>query len=167
MTEIGFLIEKIKRTEGCRLLPATGLPALRAQDRLPPDLQEFYSLCGGAHLFEGADFDVQLVEPDRFARSNLEIVGEECPDDISDSWYIVGRSGSEEAISIDCSTERLGRCYDSFWDRHAIAGSCPIVALSFAELVRRLLASRGGHWYWLAEGWVGHGDAYDGVADVE
>jgi hypothetical protein len=59
-------------------------------------------------------------------RSNPEILGTECPDDISDTWYIVARGGPEEAISIDCSRDRLGRCYDSFWDRQL--WSVPVVS---------------------------------------
>jgi hypothetical protein len=41
-----------------------------------------------------------------------------------------------------------------------VRGSCPIIALSLAELLARLLAARGKHWYWLEDDWNGHGDAY-------
>jgi antitoxin YokJ len=163
MTEIELLVEKIRRTDGCRLMPSSGQPVLRPGDQLPPDLQEFYSKCGGAQFFEGADYAMYIVEPGRLVRTNPEVVRQECPDDITDSWYIVARSGGGERLSIDCSIERLGRCYDSFWDSHGIAGSCAIVALSFTELLRRLLAANGGYWYWLDESFEGHGDAYDGV----
>lgn len=80
-------------------------------------------------------------------------------DGITDFWYIVARSDNDEAISIDCNPHRIGLCYEGFWDTHGLAGSCPIVALSFTELLRRLYDCRGGYWYWLATTWVGYGDA--------
>lgn len=160
MTEIELIVGRIRQTKGCRILPPSGLPVIRAQDRLPGDLLEFYQLCGGVHLFDDGEYPIRIVEPEGFAKSNPEIVGMECPEDISDSWYIVARGGGEEAISVDCNPDRLGRCYDSFWDRHGVAGDCAVVALSFTELLRRLFSAQGGYWYWLVEGGVGHGDAY-------
>lgn len=103
---------------------------------------------------------MRIVGPSEFVRANPEIVGAESPDDISDSWYILARGGSEEAISIDCSTERIGRCYDSFWDRHGVVDECRVVALCFTELLTRLFDRQGGYWYWLDEGAPAYGDAY-------
>jgi len=70
------------------------------------------------------------------------------------------RAGPGATVTIDCSPTRLGRCQDGFWDRHAVAGSCPLVALSFAELLERLVEGRGERWYWLRDD-PGYGDAYD------
>ncbi|HRK48163.1 MAG TPA: SMI1/KNR4 family protein [Nocardioides sp.] len=133
MSSIATILERIARTTGCTVLEPCGLPPVRAQDRLSQDLRDFYALCGGVRLFDGRLYPMRVVEPHSFARSNLEIVGDEFPDDITDSWYIVARGGSAQLISIDCHPDRIGRCYDSFWDRHGVAGSCPIVALSFTE----------------------------------
>jgi hypothetical protein len=52
-------------------------------------------------------------------------------------------------------------CYDSFHEVHGMPGSCAVVALSFTDLLERLLAARGGHWYWLEPGFASLGDAYD------
>jgi antitoxin YokJ len=161
MTELDLLIRRIKRTPDCAVAPPMGMPALREQDRLPDDLAHFYRLCGGVRLFESAAYPIGVVGPDALVRSNPVIVGSEAPDDITDAWYIVARSGAGEMLSIDFSPGRLGRCYDSFWDGHGIAGSCPIVATSFSELLRRLFADRGGRSYWLGDGDPGYGDAYD------
>jgi hypothetical protein len=128
---------------------------------LPEDLEEFYSVCGGVRLFDDMEYPIRIVGPAELTRTNPEIVGEECPEDITDSWYIVARGGTEEALSIDCSSERSGRCCDSFWDRHGVAGDCRVVALSFTELLARLVAAGGSYWYWLAPGGSGYGDAYD------
>lgn len=161
MSDVHDLLEVARRVPGCVVDPPRGLPTVREGERVPDDLLEFYRLCGGARLFENRAYPIRLVEPDGFVRANPVIVGRECPDDISDAWYIVARGGAEEAISIDCSPERLGRCYDSFWDRHGVAGDCSIVALSFTELLRRLLSGEGEYWYWLVGAGPGYGDAYD------
>lgn len=51
---IRSLFSEISRLDGCELLPHTGMPAiLDPQHQIPADLQEFYSLCGGAVLFVG------------------------------------------------------------------------------------------------------------------
>lgn len=161
MTGIELIVDRIRRTDGCLVLPPEGLPTVGSQHRLPADLVEFYRLCGGVRLFDDREYPIRIVEPKGFVKSNPQIVGMECPDDISDAWYLVARGGAEEAISIDCHPDRLGRCYDSFWDCHGVAGSCAIVALSFTELLGRLVSAAGGYWYWLVEGGAAHGDAYD------
>jgi hypothetical protein len=156
------LLDRIGRTRDCTVVGPRGQPILRNGDRLPEDLAEFYRLAGGVSLFEHSTYPIRVVGPEDLARANLEIVGTDCPDDISDSWYIVARGGREEAITIDCSSERNGRCHDSFWDRHGVAGDCRVVALSFTELLERLFDSGGGYWYWLASDAPSYGDAYGG-----
>lgn len=74
----------------------------------------------------------------------------------------MARSGAVEAISVDCSPQRLGLCYDSFWDRHGVVGDCAVLARSFTELLQRLFEARGGYWYWLRDDAPNYGDAYDG-----
>lgn len=136
---------------------------MEAGRRLPDDVVAFYTECGGADLFLGKDFELRICTPGELVPSNPEIMGEQVPDDITSSWYIVARGGSGEYISIDLHPDRLGLCYDSFHEVHGVAGSCPVVATSFTDLLRRLLAADGGHWYWLEPGWVSLGDAYAGV----
>lgn len=104
---------------------------------------------------------MEVVAPTELVRANPVILGEEHPDDPTDTWYIVARGGAEEAITIDLSESRNGRCHDSFWDRHGLAGDCPIVARSFNELLEHLLSNAGRYWYWLDDGFEGYGDAYD------
>lgn len=160
MTELQRLLHQIGRAHDCKVAPPRGRPVLRDGDLLPDDLAEFYELVGDVRLFEHSTYPIRIVGPEEFVRANPEIVGTECPDDISDSWYIVARGGREEAITIDCSADRRGRCYDSFWDRHGVAGDCRIVALSFTELLRRLFECGGGYWYWCAVDAPDYGDAY-------
>jgi hypothetical protein len=161
------IAESIRDRSDCRALPPAGLPAVEAGHLLPDDLAGFYAECGGADLFLGKDFALRICAPGEFVPSNPEIVGEQVPDDITSSWYIVARGGSGEYISIDLHPDRLGVCYDSFYEVHGVAGSSAVVATSFTDLVRRLLAGDGGHWYWLEPGWESLGDAYDGIDGID
>ncbi|HEX5745172.1 MAG TPA: SMI1/KNR4 family protein [Archangium sp.] len=158
--EIDALVEAIRKKNDCVVRPPAGLPTPRADHQVPGDLLHFYNRCGGCILWSSAPYSVEIVAPGGVARSNPEIIGEEAPDDITDSWYIIGRSSSGEAISIDLASSRLGKCYDSFWDRHGVPGSCPVIARSFTELLRHLLDARGEHWYWLRPDFTPLGDAY-------
>ena len=157
------LIERIRSTPGCSVLPPAGPPSVGSGHDLPADLAEFYRLCGGAELFRQALFPVRISTPREFLPSNQVILGERFEDDISDSWHIIAHGGGDEYISIDLDPRRSGRCYDSFHDVHGVAGSDPVIALSFTDLVERLVAAQGGHWYWLEPEFSGLGDAYDEV----
>lgn len=117
MTDLHRLVDEIGRTRDCKILARSGTPVLREGDRLPEDLAAFYQLAGGAAFFEHSDYTIRVVGPEEFRRANPELVGSDCPEDISDAWYIVARGGLEEVITIDCSADRLGRCYHSFYQR--------------------------------------------------
>lgn len=74
----------------------------------------------------------------------------------------IGSSGQNGTIEKDVTHKlRLGRCYDSNWEIHGVAGSCPIIANSFTELLERLVMNNGKHWYWLQDDFTSLGDAYD------
>lgn len=153
------LLSKIKKLDNCEVLPPVGMPLI---DRpIPSDMEEFYKLCGGVKLFSNKDYGIQIVAPREFVLANPVIVGELYEEDISSSWYIVAKGGSDEIISIDLDPTRVGRCYDSFYDTHAVAGSCAIVAGSFTELLEKLIENQGGYWYWLKDNFDHIGDAYD------
>jgi hypothetical protein len=128
---------------------------------MPDDLRQFYSLCGGATLFSQSHFPIEILAPSDFEPSNLTVLGEGRQDDRSDDWYAVARSGSDQVISIDLNPERLGRCYDSYWDRHAVVGSSAIVAMDFSELIRLSLQAKGRELYWTSPSFKSYGDAYD------
>ncbi|WP_312886473.1 SMI1/KNR4 family protein [Paenibacillus foliorum] len=148
----------------CRVSPPKGLP--RTNDHsLPLDLKRFYELCGGVVLFENKDFHIQIAPPNEFILSNPVIVGEQVDGNISSHWYIVGLGGNGDYISIDLHQDRLGKCYDSFWDRHGVMGDCPVVAKTFTELINRLVQNNGERWYWLSEDFESLGDAYDDVVE--
>jgi hypothetical protein len=153
--DMAALIRRIQQTPGCRVYPPNGLPVIGREHSFPTDMHDFYQVCGGVSLFEDAGYYVNIVPPQNLLLANPIIVKSESStlidgNDISWSWYIIAESHSSQYISIDLSPERLGRCYDSFWDIHP--WNSTLIALSFSELLSRLLANQGQHWYWLQPG---------------
>lgn len=158
---VATLIGRVRELQGCSVLPSRGIPHLDSIDTLPADVLDFYGQCGGLNLFTEGEYPIRVVAPDEFLRANPIIAHEKARvGDISDSWYIICSDDKGQWISIDCSKDRCGRCYDSFWDSHAVAGSCRVVALSFTELLTQLVAAEGRRWFWLLDEAISYGDAY-------
>lgn len=160
MSVVG-LIERVRGLSDCEVSPAGGLPQIEPPFVLPDDLKGFYELCGGLTLYKDSSYTVVFVPPDRVVPANPVIVGEAGETDISASWHILVEDTNGDYLTIDLNPMRLGRCYDSFYDRHGVPGSCPIIAQSFCELLERLIENGGEHWYWLRPGFSPIGDAYD------
>jgi len=157
---IAELVESARQHCTCVVFESVGAPISPDDVLLASDLEEFYSLCGGMQLFNAQEYPISISKPSELVRANPIIIGDDCSDDITHNWFIVAQAG-EQYITIDLSRERSGRCYDSFWDRHGVRGECPIIADSFTKLLDNLLNTNGGYWYWLRNGFVSLGDAYD------
>jgi antitoxin YokJ len=120
-------------------------------------------------LFQNADFPLSIVPPQRVVVANPVIISvwsedelkADNPEDISWSWYIIAEGPNSQYITIDFSEERLGWCYDSFWDVHP--RDSQIIAKSFPDLLEHLLANQGRHWYWLQPEFKQLGSPYDGL----
>jgi len=87
----------------------------------------------------------------------------EYKNEISMNWYIVVSDGNGDYLTIDLDRKRLGRCYDSFHETHALIGDTPIIANSFGELLENLIKNRGNYPYWLKDDFISLGDAYDDI----
>jgi len=159
--QIDRLLDAARHADGCVVRPPAGLPAIGVGHVLPDDLRAFYGACGGVDLYLGALYPISLLPAAELVPANPVLVGEQYEDDRSASWYLVARSDQGEHVSIDLHPDRLGRCYDSFPEVHAVAGSSAVVAASFTDLFAQLLAARGGRWYWLEDDFRSLGDAYD------
>ncbi len=112
-------------------------------------------------LFPSKEYKISIVHPKDFIRANPEIIGEDIQDDRSYNWFVIATDQNGQYITIDLDSSRLGVCYDSFWDRHGVAGSNPVVAKSFTELLENLYSEGGIGWYWLNNQFSFLGDAYD------
>src|SRR5688500_5635919 len=75
MSPLAEIIEEARRTPGCTVSPACGLPAVPAGCELPADLREFYSLCGGIDLFPNEDWGWRVLSPGEVARADIELLG--------------------------------------------------------------------------------------------
>lgn len=161
MVSIKEIVEIIRADSKCQVLPANGsLPLLLSPDMVyPSELVEFYNLCGGIVLFRAGKENVsfKILSANEVMQANMLIVGEPCENDISFSWYVICKVDSGDYIAIDTSKERSGRCYDSNFEIHGVAGSCPIIALSFSELLCELYKSSGVDVFWKTKN---YGDAY-------
>ncbi|NQF15601.1 SMI1/KNR4 family protein [Brevibacillus sp. HB1.3] len=159
------IIDEIKGFDNCIIHPSLGLPKIEYPHILPDDVKEFYELCGGIELFKDEDFGVDIVSPKKFELANPVIVKELCEYDISSNWFIIADDRNGDYLTIDLHKDRLGKCYDSHWDCHAIAGSCAVIANSFTDLLNRLIETKGEGttWYWYEEDFESLGDAYDGT----
>ncbi len=159
--EIEKLIKKISKMNNCKVVPPNYTLILNNGHKLPQDLKKFYELCGGIELFKNTNYQISIMSPQEFKLANPIIVGELCEEDISSEWYIIAKDINGEYITIDLNNDRLGKCYDSFWDRHGVVGECNIIALSFSELLEKLVESNGEYYYWLEDIYIPYGDAYD------
>lgn len=166
--ELVQLLDELVRREDCVLLPPAGPPAVQQGDLLPDDLRLFYERCGGGSVRTGHAYGLDLRPPRGLVPTNTVTVPlEEL--DISSHWYVVanGAGSTIDLVSIDLHPDRVGLCYDSFWDVHASPGNCAVVATSFTDLLRRALSSRDESWWWTEEAFEGLGDAYDGTEPAE
>lgn len=157
------ILSKIRDTSGCTVYSPCGMPVLSKGVNMPDDLKVFYENSGGVSLFADKEFGFTIVGPQEMVLANPIIVGELCPGDISSEWYIICKDTGNNYITIDLSKERLGKCYDSFWDRHGVAGECTVVAKSFTELLWQLYSNRGKCLFWLKSDFAYLGDAYDEI----
>ena len=155
------MLENIRGLDGGTVRPPAGMPKVAAGLELPSELADFYTLCGGLSFFNESLFPFEIVGPAEFEPANLVILGLGTQDDRSDYWYVVATSGGDQFVSIDLHPERMGRCYDSYVDRHAVAGSCAVVAASFAEFLDKTIEYGGRGLYWLDPKFKSLGDAYD------
>lgn len=155
---IGTLIDFIKRSSQCQILPAQGLPSLPEEYALPDDLRFFYQACGGAEIFTESGFMIRIVSPEALILTNTVIFGnmaleartwEELNYHPSRSWHRVAQGdGETQYVSIDLARIDAGICYDSHWVNHP--GNSQTVAHSFTEFLYRTIIARGKRYYWTA-----------------
>lgn len=164
--KVQSLISKVRTLSDCEVYPPSKVPQVVEGCKIPIDLLEFYKVCGGLSLYMNSDYAIHIVSYKEFVLANPVIVGERCEYDVSSDWYIAARDNNEDYLTIDLNPSRLGRCYDSFWDRHGVPGECSIIATSFTDLLEKLINNKGNEWYWMQDDFKSLGDAYDGV-DIE
>lgn len=159
--DIKELIEKINNTPDCIVSKNSNKVEICLDYILPDDLFYYLQNYSEIILFPNGDYPIKIVGFNDFDKANPIIVGEDIEDDITNNWFIIATGNNSQYITIDLSKERLGRCYDSFWDRYGVVGDNPIIAFSFSELLFQLLENKGDYYYWLKDNFNYLGDAYD------
>ncbi|SUB88390.1 SMI1 / KNR4 family [Porphyromonas macacae] len=160
MKEIIEILTEIENTKDCTVSKLER-PIKKLPFELPKDLEYYLKNYSSIVLFQNADYSIKIVGVSEFKRANPVIVGEEAEDDISHNWYIIADDNNSQYITIDLTKDKLGYCYDSFWDRHGVVGEQAVIAQSFTELLERLYNSKGQSWYWIDSNFQSYGDAYD------
>ncbi|NEN76057.1 SMI1/KNR4 family protein [Pelistega sp. NLN82] len=155
---IKFLLEKISRLNDCRVIEAQ---KVRTTLNLPSDLLEFYHLCNGVELFIHSDYPFKILGIESISSSNKIILDDISINDISRNWFVIAEDYNGDYLSIDLSKNKLGWCYDSFYEIYGLAGNMPIIAKSFTELLINLYNQKGKSLYWYDDNFISYGDAYD------
>lgn len=154
-------MEQISQTTDCEVIRRVEPATVKVDYNLPADLQYYLENYININLFISSEYFFRIVGEEDFRRANPVILGEDAKDDISYNWFIVATNEQSQYITIDLDEKRLGKCYDSFWDRYGLAGDQPIVANSFSDLLKSLFDNKGEYYYWLKDGFKSLGDAYD------
>lgn len=161
--QIEEIVCKMKNNRNFEIKSPCGLPKIMKEHTLPEDVKKFYSICGGVICYvEDGGFPITILDPSDIRLASPVLLGKRYEEDISSSWYLVADAEDENYISIDFSPERLGRCYESFEYSHAICGRCPIVAMSFTELLNNIYEYSGDYFFWKEDVFTFYGDAYQG-----
>ncbi|MDB5323358.1 MAG: hypothetical protein JWN40_4989 [Phycisphaerales bacterium] len=120
--------------------------------RMKPDLAAFYDRTDGAELFglgKAAAYEIVSLA------SSASDKGEQ------DEWRGIARLADGSWLAVNKQARNPSGMFDrTFLPVCHIAqtGAKRVVALSFTELLERMLDS-GGRWFWEEAGFVGHGDA--------
>ncbi len=147
--KITEVIELIRATPDCIVFAPTTQPAINSQHILPNDVAEFYQHCGGLVLFQSISFPLTILPPQDVVLANPKITclsraelltldKDYWSDDISWAWYTIAENGNGDYFTIDLNPQRLGLCYDSYYETHASVGDTPIVARSFTSFLIRM-----------------------------
>lgn len=160
MEKISQIISKIENNKNC-IVSKLSTPYKNIPLDIPNDLKFYLENYESITFFQNSDYSIKTIGFSEFKRANEIILGENFEEDISHNWFIIAKDNNSQYITIDLSKNRLGYCYDSFWDRYGIAGEQAIIAKNFTELLDRIYNSNGNIWYWIEKNFIPYGDAYD------
>ena len=163
MERVQRILKAISESKDCLLLKREHHVNVDVGYLLPDDLRYYLENYNSIIFWENSEYSVKIVGIEDFKKTNPVIIGEEVPDDISNNWFIIA-DDNPQFITIDLFKERLGKCYDSIWDRYGVVGEQPIIANSFTELLEQLFKGKGGYYYWLQDNFEYIGDAYDNLS---
>lgn len=127
----------------CEVLPAAGIPSLKQGMNLPPEVEEFYRLCGGVKLgvIEDDFWAWQILPPDAFRPAPAEVFQgyfdeEQGACHWTQCFHIMAENqNAEERIVVSCGE----RCFGLFFDGHQESFGCDDMRLIARDLPELLL----------------------------
>lgn len=162
--KIEEMINKFRTLPNCAVWPPNGLPVTDASHPIPDDVLEFYRLCGGMSVFNEDRCGINIVAPEDVKPADSIILEPKTAhfrtNELSKDFYVIGYDEDSQWITIDLNPNRLGRCYESFWDSYAGPGTSPIIALSFSQLLEHFISFQDAD-FWDMPNFEAYGDAYD------
>ena len=167
------LLNEIENNGDCKLYKTKTKVALTDNLIYPADLKFFLENYNGLEFFLDKPYGIKIVGISRFVNANKEfypeddVIWEELEGDISNEWYVVAENfETSQYITIDMNVDRLGICYDSFYEIHADPDFSPIIAKSFTDLLENLYESKGMSLYWNDSNFESLGSAYPDGGDL-
>lgn len=139
-------IDQLRSHENCEILPSAGVPAIGSELRLPPEIECFYSLCGGAKIgiFEDDYFSWRIVPPSKFVEALPIVLGLSYENEKSfweHHWvrcfyhFAENQTGGERVL-VSCGDRHNGL----FFDGHQESFGCDDMRLVARTLPELLLA---------------------------
>lgn len=130
---------------------------------LPDDVRRFYSVLGGALLFDKSDAPYEIVEPKLIRPVAVDVLGDAATEVpvVPPSWFSICYVQDGNYLAIDLPAKANGEVWliDCFHETIGLEEYSTVIALSFSEFLERALASKGEH-YWLGEH-PSYGDAFE------
>lgn len=103
-------------------------------------------------MFENEPYGITITGREEFIPTNKylypkdDVIWEELEGEVCNEWYLIAKVDEmSQYISIDLTAERLGQCYDSFYEIHSLEGDSTIVAKNFTDLLTKLYQNKGQH----------------------
>lgn len=139
-------LDLLRSHDNCELLPPSGVPIIDSEMRLPPEIECFYRLCGGARIgiFEDDYYSWRIVSPSEFVEALPLVLGlsYECEKTFWDRHWarcfyrFAENQTGDERVLVSCGDKHNGL----FFDGHQESFGCDNMRLIARTLPELLLA---------------------------
>ncbi|EKS1844531.1 hypothetical protein ACOZ06_000317 [Cronobacter muytjensii] len=139
-------VVKLVNPTQCNIMPPVEIPSFLS---LPDDLLYFYKNFSSVVFFPDSEYPFEIISPCDIKRSDFVVLGEDANDPETQEWYTLVKC-NDQLISIDLKKGKsFGCCFDSFWDIYGTINDDTLIAVSFTELVIKIINSKGNSLFWI------------------
>lgn len=168
MARIDDILDQLRNDDTCVMSPPCGLPQVAPGLELPADVVRFYERAGGMVLRKDGRCGsrARIVTPQEFDRIDSTIVGEMFAAGPFKYWYAIVDVEDGNYLAIDIGHDHSGKCLDCFHETFADPGYVKVVALSFTDLLMRIINHQDDSAFWLQDEFeaLGEGFALYGIS---